>query len=224
MSLDLPKKLHPLARKILQKLSGEPSSATIIIGGGVALQHHCDFRETSDIDAWWNGYPSNEGISVIENVMEETAKEENGKIVKRSWGDTVSYDLLKDNKKIFSFQIALRDIQLEEPVESKWPPIKIETLKDNLASKIVALVNRGAPRDFLDIYSVCQQSLVTPQFCWQLWQAKNPGKKVEEAKLRVLDHLEQIAKIRPLETIKDQNQKESAQKVRKWVQECLVKA
>ena len=38
-----------------------------------------------------------------------------------------------------------------------------------------ALVNRGAPRDFLDIHAVVEADLLTPARCWELWQAKNPG-------------------------------------------------
>jgi len=35
---------------------------------------------------------------------------------------------------------------------------------------MVALVERGAPRDFLDIYTVCQAGLVTLEECWELWR------------------------------------------------------
>lgn len=50
------------------------------------------------------------------------------------------------------------------------PPILIETVRDNVASKMNALVDRGAPRDFLDIRAVIVKGLVSVEECWALWQ------------------------------------------------------
>ena len=37
---------------------------------------------------------------------------------------------------------------------------------------MVALVERGARRDLLDIYTLCDEGLVTPSECWQLWRRR----------------------------------------------------
>jgi hypothetical protein len=49
----VPIRLHPIAQEILEELSRAPQSGGIIIGGGVALQHYCEYRATVDLDAWW---------------------------------------------------------------------------------------------------------------------------------------------------------------------------
>ena len=40
-----PNQLHELAREILGELQDQPAAAALIIGGGVALQHYCEYRE-----------------------------------------------------------------------------------------------------------------------------------------------------------------------------------
>ncbi|MGB9674173.1 MAG: nucleotidyl transferase AbiEii/AbiGii toxin family protein [Anaerolineales bacterium] len=48
----------------------------------------------------------------------------------------------------------------------------IQPFEDLVASKMVALVEWGAPRDFLDIYHLCKKGLVTIAECWQLWRER----------------------------------------------------
>ena len=79
---------------------------------------------------------------------------------RRRFGDTESWELLRDGTKIFSFQIASRTLRLEPSVPSPWPPLLIETFVDNVASKMNALVQRGATRDFTDT-----RQLVTAGHC-----------------------------------------------------------
>jgi predicted amidophosphoribosyltransferase len=43
---------------------------------------------------------------------------------------------------------------------------------DLVASKMVALVKRGAPRDFRDVFTVCTAGLTTPSDCWQWWRLR----------------------------------------------------
>jgi predicted nucleotidyltransferase component of viral defense system len=76
------------------------------------------------------------------------------------WGDVVSVELELGGKTVFSFQIAERSAQLEEPVEGVWPGgLGLDSFDELIASKMSALVERGAPRDFRDIYSVCEVGL-----------------------------------------------------------------
>lgn len=55
-----------------------------------------------------------------------------------------------------SIQIANRTARLEYPIPAGWINVPLDTLADLVASKMVALVERGAPRDFLDIFQICQ--------------------------------------------------------------------
>jgi hypothetical protein len=102
----------------------------------------------------------------------------------------------------------------------------VDSLQDIVASKMVALVERGAPRDFRDIYAVCQAGLVTPWECWQLWEQRQrlSGSDTDDARARlaVETHLRRIALHRPLKGIADVAQREAAQRVRQWFTEVLL--
>jgi hypothetical protein len=174
-----------------------------------------------DIDAWWDGDRRSETQALILEVLQMVAADHGLELGTRSWGETQSYELKRGAKKVFSFQISLRDVQLEAPLLSAWDPVKIETFRDNLGAKMNALVERGAPRDFLDAREVCRQELATETGCWEAWSDKNPGQPVEEAKPKVLHHLEAIELRRPLASIPSPDERRAAQEVRRWVRESL---
>jgi hypothetical protein len=58
---------------------------------------------------------------------------------------------------------------------------------------------------------------ITPEDRWSLWQQKNAGQEVSEAKSRVLHHLEQITARRPLESVADPAERQHAERLRAWV-------
>ncbi len=64
--------------------------------------------------------------------------------------------------------------EIDPPIRSPWGRFPMETLEDNVASKMMALVSRGAPRDFVDVKAVVDAGLVTAKRCWQLGEAKGP--------------------------------------------------
>jgi predicted nucleotidyltransferase component of viral defense system len=88
----------------------------------------------------------------------------------RSWGDVDSVELQQDGRTVFSFQVARRSAHLEEPISAGWIEVPLDSLADLVSSKMVALVERGAPRDFLDIYTLCQAGLLSVADCWALWR------------------------------------------------------
>jgi hypothetical protein len=101
----------------------------------------------------------------------------------------------------------------------------LDSFPDLLASKMVALVERGAPRDVRDI-AVCQAGLATPQECWELWRRRQrlAGSDTDSARARlaVETHLARIAQRRPLKEIADPAARAEAERVRRWfVQELL---
>src|SRR5205085_6108341 len=97
-----------------------------------------------------------------------------------------------------------------------WPPIQIETLADNIGSKMNALVDRGAPRDFLDIRAIVQQGLMAASQCWDFWARKNSGQDLTAAKQKVLLHLDALEARRPLESIKSPDERRHMQATREW--------
>ncbi|NIV31085.1 MAG: hypothetical protein GWN58_16805 [Anaerolineae bacterium] len=96
----------------------------------------------------------------------------------------------------------------------------LDSFPDLLASKMVALVERGAPRDFRDVYALCQAGLTTPQGCWELWRQRQlaGGSDTDSARARLAieTHLARIAQHRPLAEIADPKQRAEAEGVRNW--------
>jgi hypothetical protein len=132
----------------------------------------------------------------------------------------VSIELLQEDKATFSFQIAWRSVQLQPSVPAQWADVLLDSFPDLVASKMVALVERGAPRDFRDIHSVCQAGLTTPSQCWQWWKDRQhlAGSDIDasRARLAVETHLSRIEKHRPLALIFDPGQRTDAGNVRSW--------
>jgi hypothetical protein len=211
-----PENLDPLAAQILQRLAGRDAASEIVIGGYLALQHYLDYRKTRDIDAWWRSAATAEAEHMIREVMSQVAVECGFLLGERRFGDTVSFELVRDGMKEFSFQIATRSVELEPPLLSAWPPIRIETLNDNVGSKMNALVDRGAPRDFLDVMNVVTARLVSVEQCWSLWRRKNSDCPGEGARKKVRHHLESLELRRPLASIADPADRDAANRTREW--------
>lgn len=216
-----PANLHPLAAEILAELRDQPAACHIILGGGVALQHYCEYRDTKDIDAWWRSEPEGDAERLLRQVMERVASRHGYTLNVRSWGDTASLELQDAGQTLFSFQIAVRSVALEPASPSAWPPVQLETLLDNLAAKMNALVSRGAPRDILDVFTVVREGLVTIDELWAAWARKNPGSEVASAKAQVLRRLEELEARRPLDSIDDVARREAAKNVRAWTRNHL---
>lgn len=211
-----PAGIDPLADRILQRLAGRSEASEIVLGGYLALQHHLDYRETHDIDAWWRVRSTPAAERAILAVMQQVADEEGFTVRERRFGETLSIELMREGRKTFSFQIAVRSVELAPPVVSAWPPILIETLQDNVGSKMNALVDRGSPRDFLDIKSVVEHGLLSAADCWQLWTRKNPGQSIDAARQKVLFHLSALELRRPLESIESPAERDRARLTREW--------
>ena len=127
-----------------------------------------------------------------------------------------------------NFQIAERSVQLEDPVSTQWTGVQLDSLNDLIASKMVALVERGAPRDFLDIFAVCEADIATPRACWRLWQTRQArtggSTSFSRAKLAITTHLKRIELRRPLYSIDDQRPRNEAEKTRNWFRKEFLNA
>jgi hypothetical protein len=103
--------------------------------------------------------------------------------------------------------IARRSAQLAPARSILWTGVLLDSFADLVASKMVALVERGAPRDFRDIYAICQAHLATPEECWALWRERQhlAGSDTDmgRASLAIQTHLARIERHRPLAQIKD---------------------
>ena len=140
----------------------------------------------------------------------------------------VSIELVQDSRKVFSFQVAERTARLDEPRPTPWTDVLLDSLHDLLASKMVALVERGAPRDFRDVHAICQNGLSTAAECWRLWRERQQLARAsadsERARLAVRTHLARIAAQRPLESIQDPDERTSVARTRDWYEKELLDA
>ncbi len=218
-----PETLPELAQATLESLSREPLSANVVLGGGIALKHYDDFRQTQDVDAWWRDFRDPATFASVAVALARVAAARGLRLEHRQFGTTDSWEFtpVGSSRKTFSFQIAVRDVPLDEPLVSPWPPLLIETLRDNIGSKMNALVNRGAPRDFVDVYRVVNDGLIPAGACWALWREKNAAGNVEDARGKVLTHLTRLEQRRPLETIAAPEEQENARTLRRWYKETF---
>lgn len=203
----------------LEALVNENLANLISIGGGFGLFHYLDYRSTHDVNAWWVENVTEQDKKLISQTLEKSLSNF-GKVKVRKWGEVVSVELLEENKTIFSFQIASRSVQLESSVSANWVNVSLDSLADLLASKMTALVERGSPRDFLDIFSICQAELVTVSECWSLWRKRqlltNSDEDTSRACLAIETHLARIATHRPLHKIANASEREQAENLRNW--------
>jgi len=151
-----------------------------------------------------------------------------GEVQSRHWGEVTSIELVQEGRVVFSFQIAGRSAQLQPSMPAPWIDVLLDSFPDLVASKMVALVERGAPRDFRDIYAVCQAGLTSPAGCWQWWRQRQEmagsDTNADRARLAIETHLARIAQHRPLAGIAEPDQREAAERVRAWFSEEFLDA
>ena len=223
-----PTHIPDFAEFCLNALAKHKLGDKISLGGAFALLHYLDYRSTYDVDAWWQLNTTTQERQQVVAVLEETLQHF-GQVRRRSFGDVTSIELATEQKKkAFSFQIAERSAQLTPSVPAQWTDIQLDSLFDLLASKMIALIQRGAPRDFRDIYAACHAGLTTQQQCWQLWEQRqqltNDDADRVRARLAIAGHLERIAQYRPLAKINNQEERRQAESVRRWYKEDFLHA
>jgi len=220
-----PAHLSVYMQTCLNALADQGLGEAISVGGGLGLLHYFDYRTTHDVDAWWTDSATQPVRTEVIRVLETTLAPY-GKIKTRTWGDVVSVELAVEGQVVFSFQIAARDAQLEPSVKLPWTDVWLDSLADLVASKMVALIERGAPRDFRDIYAVCQAGLTTPEQCWALWRRRQQlaGSDTDQARARLAieTHLTRIEQHRPLSHIEDASARTQAELVRQWFREVFL--
>nr|HID14953.1 hypothetical protein [Anaerolineae bacterium] len=222
-----PTHMPDYAEACLQALAANRLGEMISLGGAFGLLHYLDYRPTHDVDAWWVPSATEEDRRQVVHVVEATLRSF-GQVKTRTWGDVVSVELMREGKTVFAFQVARRSAQLEPSTPAPWTNVLLDSFPDLLAGKMVALVERGAPRDFRDIYMLCQAGLTTPQRCWELWRRRQQlaGSDTDSvrARLAVETHLARIAQHRPLSAITDPAKRAEAEEVRRWFAQELLDA
>ena len=222
----MPIAVPPHARSCLDAIAAAGLGRSISIGGGFGLSHYLEYRTTHDVDAWWTDAATPEVRRRVAVVIEDVLRR-SGPVRTRTWGEVTSIELSQEGKTVFSVQIADRSGRLKPLEQGPWPGgILLDSLDDLVASKMVALVERGAPRDFRDIHAVCGAGLVDPPGCWRLWETRlaASGEQADprRARLAIRSHLARIEAARPLEEIADTGAREQAARVRSWIKQELL--
>jgi hypothetical protein len=218
-----PTQISEYARACLDRLAASGLGQYLSLGGAFGLAHYYEYRSTRDVDAWWVEPVSGEERQRITHLLEETLRSY-GQVRTRAWGDVVSVELMQEGRTVFSFQIAHRSGELQPPLPGPWPGgIRVDSLDDLVASKMTALVERGAPRDFRDIYMLCQSAHSDIAHCWQLWEERQrlAGELADHqrATLAIRTHLARLEQARPLGQIADAEERAMAGKLRTWFAE-----
>ncbi len=221
-----PRTVSEHARACLEALSAAGCGGLLSLGGAFALAYYHEYRSTADVDAWWTERAGADERTRVVKVIEQ-ALSRYGAVKTRQWGDVTSVELAVSGKVVFGVQIAQRSAQLEASLPAPWPSgLLIDGLDDLLASKMEALVSRGAPRDFRDVHAVCDAALADRSELWSLWQRRREiaGEAADRrnAALAVRTHLERIERVRPLEKIADLGQREAAGALRAWFKEHFL--
>lgn len=222
----MPANVQPYARLCLEAIAAAGLGGSISIGGALGLSHYLEYRTTHDVDAWWTDAATPDIRGRVVGAVEEALRTA-GSVRTRSWGEVTSIELEREGRTVFGFQVAARSGLLHPPQAGPWPGgILLDSLEDLIASKMVALVERGTPRDFRDIHAVCGAGLVDPPGCWRLWEARlqASGERVDlsRARLAIRSHLARIESARPLESIADAGQRDQAGQVRSWFKRELL--
>ncbi len=208
--------ISSLAWLILDLLGQQEGAEDLEIGGGLALWHYSPHRSTHDIDAWWLR-ESEAARQAIQRTMEAVAAEQGLQLVQRQQPGYESWDLKREGKAVFAFQVARKSSRVEPPADSRWGRLKMESLRENLASKMNALVQRGAPRDILDVATVLKSGLVDASECWQLWRQRRPDLPYLLARANVLKYLNALEARKPLSSFADPVEREQAERNRSLI-------
>ncbi len=149
-----PAHVSEYAETCLQAIAAHGLGEKISIGRAFGLIHYLDYRPTYDVDAWWMPVATGQERQRVVEVIEKALRH-SGRVYVRSWGDVVSIELEIQDKNVFSFQIAQRSAQLRPSILVPWTSVLLDSLHDLIAGKMTALVERGVPRDFRDIFAIC---------------------------------------------------------------------
>lgn len=192
------------------------------------MLHYLDYRETYDVDAWWQVTTTTEERRQVTAMLENTLAAF-GEVRIRTFGDVTSVELATEQrKKAFSFQIAVRSAQIASSVSAQWLDVPLDALPESNCQQDDGACTTCAPRDFRDIHAICESTLADVSDCWQRWQQRqaltNDDADVGRAKLAIAGHLERIEQYRPLSNIHDPVQQSAAAAVRQWYKQEFLNA
>lgn len=141
-------------KKVIAFIATEPKLADFYLSGGTALAAYYIFhRFSEDLDFF-----------IFGDFDWPFLEEYNQRLKKEIGATEVRFERLLD-RRLFSFKIDAKELkveftrypflQLENPVLKNG--IKIDSLRDIAANKLMAMLERFEPKDFVDLYFIFQK-------------------------------------------------------------------
>ena len=166
--------LTNLQKKILKILNNLQDIEALYLTGGTALSLYLKHRKSFDIDLFT---ASEELILPFSNNLEKVLKE-NGLDTKRTKTfHTFTEFVVTEEDTITVIQIALDSpYKLSKPVIFEdFPNLKISSFIDISANKLLALLGRSDPRDFIDVYFIIKSGKLSREQLIESAKKKDTG-------------------------------------------------
>ncbi|MBI1865547.1 MAG: nucleotidyl transferase AbiEii/AbiGii toxin family protein, partial [Nitrospirae bacterium] len=164
--------LSPLQKKVLSVLSSIEESRAFHITGGTALgAFYLGHRLSEDIDIFTSDEPL---ISILAEKIKASLRTAGIQVAEirnfRSFWEAV----LTQNNESIKIQIGYDSpFTLSDFVEKQG--LKIHSLQDIAAGKLLALYGRAEERDFIDIYLLARDGRLSLEEMIDLARKKDPG-------------------------------------------------
>ncbi len=167
--------LSKIQKDILRMFGRFPDSGQFYLTGGTALAHfYLRHRRSNDLD-FFTATP--EIVNTFGHHV-QTALEGNGIHVKwsRAMNSFVELVVSRENESTIIQFAQDAAFHLEAKNEfPDYPGLKVDSLVDIAANKLLALFGRAMPRDFVDVYFLVQKTGFAPQDLIANAQKKDPG-------------------------------------------------
>ncbi|MFH1768341.1 MAG: nucleotidyl transferase AbiEii/AbiGii toxin family protein [Candidatus Omnitrophota bacterium] len=167
--------ISPLQKEILRLFTDISDNQYFYLTGGTALSYfYLRHRRSDDLDFFT---PTEELISPFSFRMEGTLKKK-GILIKRQRGLHSFVELLaeQNNKKTIVHLACDCPCRLETINEfPEFPGLKVDSLMDIAANKLLALFGRAALRDFVDVYFLIKRKVITADDLIKKAKSKDAG-------------------------------------------------
>ena len=164
--------LTPFQKKILKAFTEIEESTAFYLTGGTALSvFHLAHRLSEDFDLFTSDEPL---ISIVARKFK--AKLETSGIQVREIRNFTSFweAVASEGDESFKIQLAYDSpFMLEQPIERD--DLRIHSLADIAAGKLLALFGRAEERDFIDVYFIVKSGAISLDRLIELAKKKDPG-------------------------------------------------
>lgn len=167
--------INRVQEEILEGFSKVSDSEHFYLTGGTALSYfYLKHRKSNDLDFFT---ASEEVIFPFSYHLEETLKSQKMDIQRQRGIRSFVELLVRKNTETTIIHLACdAAYRLEETKEfPEYPQLKIDSLIDIAANKLLALFGRATLRDFIDVYFLVNKARFGPQELMDKAKLKDPG-------------------------------------------------